>query len=163
MTTLANGSQRRRRRFAVTVDGVRHEVIVEELDVEDPAVGRPGPGDAPRAAAGAGSPPKTAPNTSGAAGADAVAATGPAGANGSGGLAGGWLTAPMPGTVTEVKVRVGETVPEGAVLLILTAMKLENEITAPAAGTVAAVAVSPGDNVNTGQPLVRFETGGDAP
>src|SRR5690606_41460822 len=113
MTAPANGSQRRRRRFAVTVDGVRHEVIVEELDVEDPAVGRPGPGDAPRAAAGAGSPPKTAPNTPGAAGADAVAATGPAGANWSGGLAGGLLTAPLPATVADGQVRGGGTGPEG--------------------------------------------------
>ena len=60
----------------------------------------------------------------------------------------------MPGTVLAVKVAVGQAVRRGDVLLILEAMKMENEITAPADGTVSSVRVQAGTTVNTGDAMV---------
>lgn len=134
------GSTPRIRRFAVTVDGVRHEVVVEELDVDE-------------------QPPASPGGASGYTGAPAGMATTDAANNDS--LDDGWIVAPMPGTVTEVAVNEGATIAAGDVIVILTAMKLENEITAPAAGVVRAVNVEAGDNVNSGDRLVRLAVEGD--
>ena len=60
----------------------------------------------------------------------------------------------MPGTILDVKVAQGQAVKKGDVLLILEAMKMENEILAPQDGTVAQVAVSKGASVNSGDALV---------
>jgi biotin carboxyl carrier protein len=60
----------------------------------------------------------------------------------------------MPGTILKVNVSVGQTVKEGDVLVILEAMKMENEIMAPKAGTVTQVVVTKGTNVDTGAALV---------
>jgi glutaconyl-CoA decarboxylase len=60
----------------------------------------------------------------------------------------------MPGTVLSLKVSAGQAVKRGDVLLILEAMKMENEISAPADGTVAAIRVQAGSTVNTGDPMV---------
>jgi biotin carboxyl carrier protein len=64
------------------------------------------------------------------------------------------INAPMPGSVLEVKVSVGDTVAEGDVLVVLEAMKMENELTAFQAGTVGQVLVKKGDTVNSGDPLI---------
>lgn len=127
------------RRFAVTIDGVRHEVVVEELDpIDEPPTGTvsstytASPGAATDTDA---SDMDISPD--------------------------GWVVAPMPGTVTEVAVSKGERVNSGDVLVILTAMKLENEITAPVSGVVRSVAVNPGDNVTNGDPLVQLSVEGD--
>ncbi len=64
----------------------------------------------------------------------------------------------MPGTIMEVHCSVGDAVAEGDVLLILEAMKMQNEITAPVAGTVAEVNVQPGVNVDRRTMMVRIET-----
>ena len=64
------------------------------------------------------------------------------------------VNAPMPGTILKVNVQVGQAVKAGEVLVVLEAMKMENEIMAPKAGTVAQVLVSKGSNVDTGAPLV---------
>jgi glutaconyl-CoA/methylmalonyl-CoA decarboxylase subunit gamma len=64
------------------------------------------------------------------------------------------VNAPMPGSVLEVKVSVGDSVNEGDVLVILEAMKMENELTASQAGTVGQVLVKKGDTVNSGDPLI---------
>ena len=61
--------------------------------------------------------------------------------------------APMPGTILEVRVHVGDTVKEGDVLFVLEAMKLENELAAPCAGTVASVNTAKGTVVNAGDIL----------
>ena len=67
------------------------------------------------------------------------------------------VTAPMQGTILEVKAKVGDAVKEGDTLLILEAMKLENEIKAPVAGKVASIVVSKGASVNASDLLVVLE------
>ena len=60
----------------------------------------------------------------------------------------------MPGNILKVNVSVGQKVNNGDVLVVLEAMKMENEIMAPKAGTVAQVLVSKGSTVDTDAPLV---------
>ena len=74
-----------------------------------------------------------------------AAATAPAG--------GETVKSPMPGTILDVKVKAGDKVEEGQVLMILEAMKMENEIMAPVSGTVASVNVSAGSTVQSGDIL----------
>ena len=64
------------------------------------------------------------------------------------------VDSPMPGNILKVHVAPGQAVKEGDVLVILEAMKMENEIMAPRAGTVTQVLVSKGSTVETGSPLV---------
>ena len=64
------------------------------------------------------------------------------------------VAAPMPGNILKVNVSAGQAVKEGDVLVVLEAMKMENEIMAPKAGTVAQVLVSKGSTVNTDDTLV---------
>ena len=66
------------------------------------------------------------------------------------------VNAPMPGTILDVKVAVGQSVKEGDLLVILEAMKMENEIYAPCAGTVAQVLTSKGSSVDTGSHLLTI-------
>jgi acetyl-CoA/propionyl-CoA carboxylase biotin carboxyl carrier protein len=63
----------------------------------------------------------------------------------------------MPGTIMEVQCKVGDTVAEGEVLLILEAMKMQNEITAPVSGTIAEVNVRAGLNVDRRTMMVRID------
>ena len=67
------------------------------------------------------------------------------------------LRAPMPGLVLRVLAEPGEEVAVGAGLVVLEAMKMENELKAPAAGIVGAVRVQPGQAVEKGQVLVEFK------
>jgi propionyl-CoA carboxylase alpha chain len=69
----------------------------------------------------------------------------------------GSLVSPMPGVVRKVRVRVGERVAAGAVLLVLEAMKMEQDVTAPAAGRVAELAAREGDQVEAGRVLAVIE------
>lgn len=64
------------------------------------------------------------------------------------------VKAPMPGNILKINVAPGQKVGEGDVLIVLEAMKMENEIVATKSGTVAQVAVSKGAVVETGTPLV---------
>lgn len=64
------------------------------------------------------------------------------------------VAAPMPGNILRVEVKQGDTVKSGQLLVILEAMKMENEIVAPKDGTVAQVVTSKGAVVDTGSPLV---------
>ena len=63
----------------------------------------------------------------------------------------------MPGTILAVNVSNGQSVKEGDVLVILEAMKMENEIMAPRDGVVASVSVRKGDTVDSGTPLVSLQ------
>ena len=66
------------------------------------------------------------------------------------------VKAPMPGNILDVKVKAGASVKAGDVLVILEAMKMENEIVAPQDGTVASINVNKGDTVNSGDVLVSM-------
>ena len=123
------------RKFNITVNGVAYEVEVEEVAA--------GEASAPAAAA-----PKAAPKAAAPAAKPAAAPKAAPVANGT------KVNAPMPGTILDVKVAQGQAVKKGDVLLILEAMKMENEILAPQDGTVAQVAVSKGASVNSGDALV---------
>lgn len=65
------------------------------------------------------------------------------------------IKAPMPGNINAVKVAAGQSVKSGEVLIILEAMKMENEIVAPKDGTVGKVYVQKGAVVETGAPLIE--------
>ena len=64
------------------------------------------------------------------------------------------VNAPMPGNILKVNVAAGQAVKAGTVLVVLEAMKMENEIMAPKDGTVTQVLVQKGSTVDTGAPLV---------
>ena len=84
----------------------------------------------------------------------AVPAAAPAPAPAAGLAAGEVVKSPMPGNILKINVAAGQKVNEGDVLIILEAMKMENEITASKAGTVAQIVVTKGQVVETGSPLV---------
>jgi acetyl-CoA/propionyl-CoA carboxylase biotin carboxyl carrier protein len=78
----------------------------------------------------------------------------PAITGGSGGAAGsGTVTAPMQGTIVKILVEVGATVAIGEALVVLEAMKMENQINAETSGTVQEIRVAAGDSVGTGDVL----------
>ena len=83
-----------------------------------------------------------------------VAAAAPAAPAAAGLAAGEVVKAPMPGNVLKINVAQGQTVKEGDVLLVLEAMKMENDITATKSGTVAQIVVAKGAVVETGSALV---------
>ena len=120
--------------YTITVNGTAYEVAVEEN----------GSSSAPVAAA---APKAAAPKAA----APAPKAAAPAGAQGSVVIA-----APMPGKILAVKSSVGASVKKGEVLLILEAMKMENEIVASQDGTVASINVATGDSVEAGDTLATL-------
>ncbi len=67
------------------------------------------------------------------------------------------ISCPMPGTIVSVNVRPGQSVKKSDVLVILEAMKMENEIMAPHDAVIAAVHVNKGDSVDSGSPLVSLQ------
>ncbi len=67
------------------------------------------------------------------------------------------ISAPMPGTVISINVKVGDSFKRGQVLLVLEAMKMENEILAPRDGRVVNVNAQKGSSVNSGDILIAFE------
>ena len=87
----------------------------------------------------------------GAASAPAAAPAAPAGAAGA--VA---ITAPMPGKILGVKASAGQAVKQGQVILVLEAMKMENEIVAPQDGTIATINVNTGDSVEPGATLATM-------
>ena len=133
------------KRFQVTVNGTAYDVQVEEIAGAAPAASAPAP-VAPAPAA----PPVVAAPPPAAAPAPAPA-TKPSGTVGS-----IQVTSPMPGNIWEVRCSVGQTVASGDVLIILEAMKMENEIVASSDGTVAGIHVAKGDTVETGALLVSL-------
>ena len=121
------------RKFNITVNGNTYAVDVEEVGG---AVSTPAP--APVAAAPAAAP----------APAPSAKSTPVAGAT--------QVTAPMPGSIVAVKVNVGDTVKNGDLVVVLEAMKMENEIFASADGKVVGVSVNAGDSVNSGDVLISI-------
>ena len=103
------------------------------------------------AAVAVAAPAAPAAPTAPAAPAAAAMSAAPAGAAGA-----GTVKAPMPGNILDVKVAAGASVKAGDVLVILEAMKMENEIVAPQDGTVASINVNKGDTVNSGDVLVSM-------
>ena len=99
-----------------------------------PSPGRPAASRTAVRSSGGGAATPAAPKTNGAAGP-------------------GLVTAPIPGAVLEVFVKVGDKVEAGAAILKMEAMKMENTIAAPVAGTVASIAVAQGAVVEQGQEL----------
>lgn len=119
--------------YRITVNGTAYDVAVEELGAGAVAA-------APVAAAPVATPvaaPKAAPAASGATGSVKVAA-------------------PMPGKILAIKANNGQAVKKGEVIMILEAMKMENEITAPEDGTVASINVGVGDSVESGDTLATL-------
>lgn len=115
--------------YRITVNGTAYDVAVEEM----------GAAAAPAAA----SAPVAAP----------AAAPAPAASGNEGGIK---VVAPMPGKILSVKTSVGAAVKKGEVILILEAMKMENEVVAPEDGTVASINVSEGASVESGDTLATL-------
>ena len=133
--------------YTITVNGNVYEVTVEE--------GFTGKASAPaaRPAAPAPAAPAPAPAPAAPAPAPAPAAPAPSAAPAAGSIT---VSAPMPGKILGVKTSVGAAVKKGQVILILEAMKMENEIVAPEDGTVASVNVSVGEMVEPGATLATL-------
>lgn len=134
------------RKFMIKVNGKMYEVEAEEIIGNAPAA--PVQAAQPVAAPAAQPVPQAAPSAPVAEPAPAAPAASVEG--------GTKIEAPMPGTINDIKVSVGETVKKGAILVILEAMKMENEILAPCDGVVASVNVTKGASVNTGDLLVSL-------
>ena len=129
-------------KYKVTLNGKTYEVEVEQgkavlLDEYDALAPAPAAAAVPAAA------PAAAPVAAPAASAAPVNLE-----------AGEAVNAPMPGNILRIDVAKGDTVKAGQVLVILEAMKMENEIVAPKDGTVAQVVTSKGAVVDTGSPLI---------
>ena len=118
------------RRFQISVNGTAYDVAVEEVGADAAApVAAPAPAAAPKAA------PAAKP-----------AAT-----------VGTKVVSPMPGTIVNVNVAVGDTVKEGQVVMILEAMKMENDIVAACDGKVSAIMVKKGDGVESNDVLLTIQ------
>ena len=120
--------------YTITVNGVAYDVTVDEK-------GNGGTSAAPAAPAAKAAAPAATP---------VPAQKAPQAGNIS-------VTAPMPGKVLAVKVEVGDSVTSGAPVLVLEAMKMENDIVAPKDGKVVADNVKAGDSVESGAVLVSLE------
>lgn len=121
--------------YTITVNGTPYNVTVEEgTSSAAPVASTPAPAPvvapAPQAAPKAASAPAAAGSVK--------------------------VDAPMPGNILDVKVSNGTAVKAGQVLVILEAMKMENEIVAPQDGTVASINVNKGDTVEAGQTIVTL-------
>lgn len=133
-------------KYVATLNGKKYEIEIERVEEYKPldrgvSVSAPAPilPAAPKAA------PAPAPTP--------APAAAPAPAPSAGGQS---VDAPMPGKILDIKVKPGDAVTYGQVVIVMEAMKMETEIVAPAAGTVASVNVHTGDAVETGAVLVTL-------
>lgn len=120
--------------YRITVNGTAYDVAVEELG----AGATPVPVAAPVTAAPAAAP---------------VAPPAPAASGSEGAVK---ISAPMPGKILSIKANMGQAVKKGEVVMVLEAMKMENEIVAPADGTIASINVGVGDSVESGDTLASL-------
>jgi glutaconyl-CoA decarboxylase len=136
------------KKYNITVNGNVYAVEVEEVGGAPTVVAAaPAPVAAPAPAPAPAAAPAPAP-------AAAPAPATPAAAPSAGAET---IEAPMPGTILDVRVSAGQNVSTGDVLLILEAMKMENEILAPRDGVVDAVIVAKGAQVNAGDAMVSLK------
>lgn len=127
------------RKFKISVDGTQYLVEMEEVGAPTPT-----PADAAPAASAAPAPaPAAAPEPAPA----PAAAPAPVAAGSHA------QTAPMPGTILDIHVKVGDVVTANQPVMILEAMKMENEVVAEQAGTIASINVEKGAMVNPGDTL----------
>jgi len=134
------------KKYRISVDGKSYEVEVEDVAAGSSAKSRTAPAAsaaaaAPAAAEAAPKAPEPAPAQASVAPAD---------------IKGEILRAPMPGTILSVTVSVDQQVKRGDILLILEAMKMENEIVSHIDGTISGIYVQKGSTVNAGDTLVAF-------
>ena len=127
--------------YNITVNGVTYVVDVEEVGATASAPAPAAAPTAPAAAPAAPAAPKAAP-------APKATPAGKAGAT--------VIKAPMPGNIMKVNVKVGDSVKKGDVLVVLEAMKMENDVCAIADGVVATVEVNQGATVETDAVLVTL-------
>ncbi|MBO0473463.1 acetyl-CoA carboxylase biotin carboxyl carrier protein subunit [Enterococcus ureasiticus] len=125
------------RKFKISIDGKEYLVEMEEIGGVPQAPITPPPAVAAQAAPTPAPVEEAAPVASTPAGNDA-------------------MLSPMPGTILKLLVNIGDTVQENQPLIILEAMKMENEIVAGKAGTVTGIHVQQGDMVNPGEPLITI-------
>lgn len=127
------------KKYNVTVNGTVYEVMVEEADGASLAAAPAAPAAAPVAAPAAAPAPKTAP---------APKATGAQGAV--------KVTAPMPGTVLKMSIKVGDVIEPNGLVCILEAMKMENEIFTEKGGKVVSIDAPVGTAVQSGDVIVTL-------
>lgn len=114
------------KRYSITVNGKAYDVAVEEIDA----------GSAPAPVAQTATPAST----------PAPAASAPV-------ADGTKVTAPMPGTILDIHASVGDTVEAGQAIMVLEAMKMENDVNAPCAGKILSINTTKGSAVETGAVL----------
>lgn len=139
-------------KYEIVLNGKIYEVTVErgeavvEKEYAVPAPSAPAPVIAPVPVAA----PAPAPVPAAPAPVPAAPAPAPAPAGGEA------VNSPLPGTILEIKVNPGDSVKAGQVLLLIEAMKMENEVCSPRDGTVSSVAVNKGATVDTGTLLITL-------
>lgn len=131
------------RKFKISIDGTQYLVEMEEVGAPVPtpadlAAPAPAPAAAPAPAPAPAAAPESEP-------APAAATPAPAGAHVQG--------APMPGTILDIHLNVGDPVKANQPVMVLEAMKMESEIVAEVDGVIASIGVSKGDMVNPGDEL----------
>ena len=121
------------KKYKVNVNGTNYEIAIELIDADAKVEEiKSAPAPAAPAAQAAAAPVATAGN-------------------------GETVNSPMPGNILAVNVNVGDTVSEGQVLMILEAMKMENEIMAPVGGKITSISVTKGATVESGTLLCTIE------
>ena len=121
------------KQYTITVNGVAYDVTVEEKNGGVVSAPKAVEKSAPAAAAPVASAPQTAAKEGNVA-----------------------VSAPMPGKILAVKAKEGDSVKAGDVILVLEAMKMENDIVAPQDGVVASINVKVGDSVESGAKLASL-------
>jgi len=135
------------KKYRISVDGKSYEVEVEDMATGTSSIHRTVAAPAVNVPAAPAIVPESAP---------VQEAPKPKAASAPADIKGEVLRAPMPGTILSVTAAAGQQVKRGDVLLILEAMKMENEIVAHIDGTIAAIYVQKGSSVNAGDTLVSF-------